>query len=72
MPQRFETLHDGVVGGDAVFILLSLECGLEDGVGIIVVGNHDVLVAAAGVDREPASVVSVELFDGLHTDVDFA
>ena len=36
------------------------------------VGNHDVLVAAAGADRELASVVGVELFDGLHADVDFA
>ena len=72
VPERFETVHDGVVGGDAVLVFTSLEGGLEDGVGIAVVGNHDVLVAAAGADREPAGVVGVELFDGLHTDVDFA
>ena len=45
---RLETVHDGVVGSNLVFVLAGLEGGLEDGVGVAVVGNHDILIAAAG------------------------
>ena len=72
MSERFETSHDGVVGSNAVFVLASPEDGLEDGVGVAVVGDHDVLITTAGSDGEQASLIGVELFDGLHTDVDFA
>ena len=72
MTQRFEKLHDGDVSSNAVFIIASLEGGLEDGVGVAVLGDHDVLIVTAGTDREPTSVVGVELSNWLHADVDFA
>ena len=68
---RLETVHDGVVGGNLVFVLAGLEGGLEDGVGVAVVGDHDVLIAATGADGEASGVVCVQLFDGLDLDVDF-
>ena len=71
VPAHLEAVHAGVVGGDAVLVLASLEIGLEDGVGVAVVGNHDVLIAAAGTDGEASGVLCVQLFDGLDSDVDF-
>ena len=56
---------------NSVFDLMGLESGLGDGVGVAVVGDHDVLIAAAGTDREASGVVYVQLFDGLDSDVDF-
>ena len=72
MATGFESFHDGVVSFNSVLVFAGLERCVQDGVSVAVVSNHDVLVAAAGADREPAGVVGVELFDGLHTDVDFA
>ena len=71
MPTHLEAVHDGIVGGNAVFVLTRLEGGLEDCVGVAVVGDHDVLVAAAGANGEATCVVGVELLDGFHPDVDF-
>ena len=47
MVMRLETAHDQVVGLDVVIFLLGLESGVKDGVGVAMIGNHDVLVAAA-------------------------
>ena len=71
MPTHLEAVHDGIVGGDAVFVLTRLEGGLEDCIGVTVVGDHNVLVAAAGANGEATCVVCVELLDGFHPDVDF-
>jgi len=71
VPAHLEAVHDGIVGGNAVFVLARLEGGLEDCVGVAVVGDHDVLVVAAGANGEATRVVGVELLDGFHPDVDF-
>ena len=34
-------------------------------------GNHDILVTQMGLDREPSSVIRIELADGNDADVDF-
>jgi len=65
-------VHDRVLGGDAVFVLVGLEGRLDDRVRVAVVHDHDVLIATAGTNGESASVIGVELFDGLYGDVDFA
>ena len=45
---------------------------MENGDGVAVVGNHDILIATVGRVRELTSVVGVYFFGGLHTYVDFA
>ncbi len=54
-----------------MFVAPGLEGLLEDEITIGVKGNHDILVAQTGLDREPSSVISVELADGKDLDVDF-
>ncbi len=58
--------HDGVVCRNAV----AFEGFLEDEIAIGVIGNHDILVARAGLDGEPSHVVRVELADGVDADLD--
>ncbi len=43
---------------------------LEDEIAIGMIGNHDILVARAGLDGEPSRVVRVELADGVDMDVE--
>ena len=50
-------VHDAGVGRDAVAVFPCLEGLDEDGVGVAVVGNHHVLVAAVGADGEVSCVV---------------
>ena len=45
-----QLLHDGIVCWNMMHIVLCLEWLQGDCVGIIVVGDHDILVATAGVD----------------------
>jgi hypothetical protein len=54
-----------------MFVAPGLEGLLEDEVTIGVKGNRDILVTRTGLDREPSSVIRVELADGNDTDVDF-
>ncbi len=61
MPMFGEAVHDGVIGGQSVFIRPVDIRGAEDCFLAAVEGNGDVLVAAASPDRESTSVVSVEL-----------
>jgi hypothetical protein len=42
-----------------------------DGIGVAVVGKHDVLVAAARADWEASHVVGEEFADGVRPDVQF-
>ena len=51
-------------------VMVGLEGFNKDGVGVAVVGQHDVLVATARADGEAAHVVSVELADGFNPDVE--
>ena len=63
---RLELGHDASVGRYAVAVFSCLEGLDEDGVGVSVVGDHQVLVAAAGADREASCVVCVERADGFY------
>ncbi len=54
-----------------MFVATGLEGLLEDEVTIGMKGNHDILVTRTGFDREPSSVICVELADGNNADVDF-
>ena len=68
---RFEARHDVVVGWDAVVIVFGLEGLDEDGVGILVVGHHDILITASRPDWEAARVVSEEGAGSDFSEVDF-
>ena len=54
-----------------MFVAPGLEGLLEDEVTIGMKGNHDILVTQTGLDREPSSVIRIELADGNDADVDF-
>ena len=60
-----ETGHKTRVGWDAVSVVARLEGFDEDGIGVAVIGQHDVLIAAAQTDREAAHVVCEEFADGV-------
>ena len=55
-----------VVGWDAVAVFPCLEGLDEDGVGVTVVSDHEVLVAATGADWEASFVVYVDRADGFY------
>ncbi len=57
--------HDGIVCCNAVGVAPAFESLLEDEIAISVIGNHDILVARAGLDGELSLVVRVELADGV-------
>ncbi len=61
VPMVGKAAHDGVVGGQLVFIGPVDIRGAEDCIAAAVEGNDDVLVAAASPDGESTGVVSVEL-----------
>ncbi len=61
VPMDGEAAHDGVVGGQSVFVGPVNIWGAEDCISAAVEGNGDVLVAAASLDGESPSVVGVEL-----------
>jgi hypothetical protein len=63
--------HEVVVGWDAVSVVAGLEGFDEDGVGVTVVGQHEVLVAAARPYGEASHVVREELADGFVPQVEF-
>ena len=66
-----ELRHDASVGWDAVAVMFGLKGLDEDGVGVVVVGEHDVLIATARADGEVAHVVSEELADRLDPNMKF-
>ncbi len=61
VPTVGKAAHDGVVGGQLVFVRPVDIRGAEDCVAVVVEGNGDVLVAAASPDGESTGVVGVEL-----------
>jgi hypothetical protein len=61
VPTVGEVAHDGVIGGQLVFIQPVDIRGAEDCIAAAVQGDGDVLVAAASLDGEFTSVISVEL-----------
>ena len=67
-----EAGHDTGVGQDVVAVFLCLEGLDEDGVGVTVVGDHQVLVAAAGANWEVSCVVCLERADGFYPYVELS
>ena len=65
-----EAGYDAGVGWDAVAVFACLEGLDEDDVGVILIGNHEVLIAAAGADREASRVVGVVRADGFDPEVE--
>ncbi len=61
MPTVGEAVHDGVIGGQLVFIGPVDIRGAENCVAAAVECNGDVLVAAVSPNEESAGVVGVEL-----------
>ncbi len=61
MPTVGKAVHDGVVGGQLVFIGPVDIRGAEVCIAAAVEGDGDVLVAAASPDGESTSVIGVEL-----------
>ena len=66
-----ETVHDQIVGFEAVLVSLSFEWGLGNYVLVVVVVNYDVLVATTGAYREVTGVVGVGLAYFLYPGVEF-
>ena len=67
-----EAGHDMGVGRDVVAVFPCLEGIDEDGVGVAIVGNHQVLIVAAGADWEASCVVCVERADGFYPFVELS
>ncbi len=61
VPTVGEAAHDGVIGGQSVFVGPVDIRGAEDCVAAAVEGNGDVLVATVSLDGESSGVVGVEL-----------
>ena len=62
--------HDGIGSCELLTVMLVHELLDEDGIGHVVVGNHDVLVAALRPDGESTCVVSVEATEREFAQVD--
>ena len=65
-----EASHDVVVGSKMEAIVARLKCRDKDGIGVDVVGEHNVLVATPRADREPTYVISVELTNWIYPDME--
>ena len=72
MAASLEAGHDTGEGRDAVVVFLCLEGLNDDDVGVAVIGDHQVLVAAAGADSEASCFVCVERADGFYPDVELS
>ena len=66
-----KSCHNGIVGGYAMCVLFCSKGGLQDGVEIEMVGNHDILIAATISNGLAPSVVGVELAHMHDMDVQF-
>ena len=67
---HLEAGHDAGLCGDTVAILGGLEGFDEDDVGVAMVGDHEVLVAAEGAEWEAARVVGVDSTGGFDPEVE--
>ena len=56
-----DVVHYEVVGSNAILVLLGIEGGNNNFVGVEMVGVQDVLVTAASSDEEASSVIYVKL-----------
>ena len=60
---RSEVVHNGVVGCNAILVLLGIEGGDKDCVGVTIVGSQDVLITTGALMRNlpMLSVYSLEI-----------
>ena len=54
-----------------MLVATGAEGGLEDGIGVAVVQNHDVLVPTTRLDGEASTITGVQLADGIAEDMEF-
>ena len=66
-----ETRHDAVVRCDVVLVVPGMEVFDQNGIGVNMVRQHNVVVAAAGADGEAAHVICLELDNGLNDNIEF-
>ena len=66
-----KSCYNGIVGGDAMCVLFGHKGGFQDGVGVAMIGNHDLLIAVTRSNGEAPSVVGVELAYMFNMDVQF-
>ena len=66
----FETSHDTVISGDALVIVHQFKWFNEGCIGFNVVGQHYLVISAAGTDRESAHIICIQLADRIDLDVD--
>ena len=71
MSEFLEGCHDAVVGGEAMSVFFGLKWFHQDGVGVNVESQHDVVVDAVGAYWESTHIISIELSDGLHLNEQF-
>ena len=71
MSPFLEARHDAAVGYYAVTVMAGLKGFNQDDVDVAMKCDHDVAVARAGADGEPAHVISVKFTDRLDNYVDF-
>ena len=71
MADILDTRHDSVVIRDAVSVVPRLEGFDQNGIGVDVVRQHNVVVAVAVSDGEASHVICVEFAYGLNDDVEF-
>ena len=71
MTTRLEFCHDEILCGNTMCVLFGREGGLQGGVEVAMVGNHDVLISATRSNWEVPSVVGVELSHMFDMDVQF-
>ena len=65
----FELVHNGVVGSNVMPAAVGFEGRLGDYVRIAAMSNYDMLISAAGINREVVSVVCIQFADGFNTTV---
>ena len=66
-----EACHDAAVGRNAVAVMTGLKGFNKDDVTAAMECKHDVAVARAGADGEPAHVSSIKFTDWLDNHVEF-
>ena len=65
-----EAGHYTICGSKAVSVVAGFECLHQDAIDVHMVGEHDEVVSASGVNREPAHFISVKLADGFSRNVE--
>ena len=67
----FETLHDGFVGEQSMFVGVRLEGSGNDSIGITMIRNSYILISTVREYRMAASIISINVSDVFNPDVQF-